>query len=71
MCCMQLAENTGRKNYPQNRHLGIIAQFCQAMSLQLRYMYQQSEKSLFNSNISFTCPRNMVNVCPVTAEISW
>jgi len=32
-------------------------------------MYQQSEKNLLSSNISFTCPRNMVNFRPLAAEI--
>ena len=34
-------------------------------------MYRQSEKKLFKSNISYTCPHNMVNVCPLTDEIGW
>jgi len=33
-------------------------------------MYQQSEKNLLNSNISSTCPLNMVNFSPLVAEIS-
>jgi len=32
-------------------------------------MYRQSEKNLLNSNISATCPHNMVNFDPLTAEI--
>jgi len=32
-------------------------------------MYRQSEKNLLNSNISSTCPHNMVNFGPLTAEI--
>ena len=32
-------------------------------------MYQQSEKNLLNSNISSTCPHNMVNFGPLTVEI--
>jgi len=31
--------------------------------------YRQSEKNLLSSNISSTCPHNMVNVGPVAAEI--
>ena len=31
---------------------------------------RQSEKNLLNSNISFRCPHNMVNICPLTADIS-
>ena len=32
-------------------------------------MYRQSEKNLLSSNISSTCPRNMVNFGPLAAEI--
>ena len=32
-------------------------------------MYRQSEKNLLSSNISFTCPHNMVNFGPLAAEI--
>ena len=32
-------------------------------------MYRQSEKNLLNSNISPTCPHNMVNFGPLAAEI--
>ena len=28
MCCMRIAENTGRKKVAKNRHLGTIAQIC-------------------------------------------
>jgi len=31
-CCMRLAANTGRKKVAKNRHLGIIAQLCRAIS---------------------------------------
>ena len=34
-------------------------------------MYRQSEKNLLSSNISSTCPHNMVNFGPLTAEIGW
>ena len=32
-------------------------------------MYRQSEKNLLNSNISSTCPHNVVNIGKITAEI--
>jgi len=32
-------------------------------------MYRQSEKNLLSSNISYTCPHNMVNFSPLAAEI--
>jgi len=34
-------------------------------------MYRQSEKIFLNTNISSTCPHNMVNVGSLTAEIGW
>jgi len=34
-------------------------------------MYRQSEKNLLSSNISSTCPHNMVNFGPLAAEIVW
>jgi len=66
---MWLAENIRRKNYAKNRHLRTIAPLCQAISLQLRHVSKIGKISL-NSNISSTCPHNMVNFCPLMAEIS-
>ena len=37
-CCRRLTENTGRKKGAKNRHLGTIAQLCQAISSQLRHI---------------------------------
>ena len=54
----------------KNRHLGTIAQLCRAISSQLRHV-SQSEKNLLSSNISSTCPHNMANFGPLTAEICW
>jgi len=70
MCCTPLAENTGRKNDAKNRHLGTIAQLCRAMSSQLRQI-STVVKNLLSSNISSTCPHNMVNFGPLAAEIDW
>ena len=67
-CCTRLAGNVGPKNSPQNHHLGTIAQFCRAISLQLRHV-STIEKKLLSSNISCTCPHNMVNFDPLAAEI--
>jgi len=68
MCCTQLAENTGRKNVAKNRHLGIIAQLCRAISLQLRHI-STIGKNLLSSDMSTTCRHNMVNFGPLAAEI--
>jgi len=65
MYCLWLAVNTGRKKSTKIRHLRMIAQFCRALSSQLRY--QQSEKFL-NSNMCSTCPHNMANYDPLTTN---
>ena len=67
MCCLRLAENTGRKNYAKNRHLHTTAQIGRAISSKLRH--RQSEKKLLNASISSTSPHNMVHVGPLTTEI--
>jgi len=64
---MRLAENTGRKRSPKNRHLGTIAQLCRAIRNQGRY--RQSQKNSLSSNISSTCTHNMVNFALLAAEI--
>jgi len=70
MCCARLAENTTSKKVAKNRHLGTIAQYCRAISSQLRYVSTIGKKTyLLSSNISSTCPRNMVNFGPLAAEI--
>ena len=69
MCCMRLAENTGRKKSPKIRHLDTIAQLCGAVSLQLRHI-STIGKNLLNRNTSSACPRNMTNFGSLTAEIS-
>jgi len=67
MCCMRLAENTGRKNDAKNRYLGTIAQLCRAISSQLRHA-STIGKSLLSSSISSTCCYNMVNFGSLAAE---
>ena len=68
MCCARLAGNVGPKNIAKNRRLGTIAQLCRAISSQLRHV-STIRKSLLNSNISPTCPDNIVNFGPLAAEI--
>jgi len=68
MCCTGLAGNTGRKNDAKNRHLRTIAQFCRAISSQLRHVSTIGKK-LLSSNISPTCPYNTVNFGQLAAEI--
>jgi len=64
MCCTRLAASTGCKKVAKNRHLGTIAQLCRAISSQLRHV-STIGKNLLSSNISSTCPHNMVNFGPL------
>jgi len=65
---MRLAANAGPKKVAKNRHLGTIAQLCWAISSQLKHVSTIGKKLLI-SNISPTCPHNMVNFGPLAAEI--
>jgi len=65
---MRLTENTGRKKVTKNHSLGTIAQLCRAISSQRRHV-SPIGKNLLSSNISSTCPRNMVNFGPLVAKI--
>ena len=71
VACARLAGNAGPKKSPKNRHLGTIAQLCQAISSQLRHVSTIGKKWL-NSNVSSpTRPHNMVNFSLLAAEICW
>jgi len=50
------------------RHLSTIPQLCRAISSPLRHVLT-IRKNLLSSNISSTCPHNMVNLGPLAAEI--
>jgi len=52
----------------KNRNLCTIAQLCRVISLQLRHI-STIGKSLLSSNISPTCPYNIVNFGLLAAEI--
>jgi len=56
------------KKVAKNRHLGTIAQLCQAISSQPRHL-STIGKNLLSSNISSRCPHNMVNFGLLSAEI--
>jgi len=43
-CCTRLTENTGRKKSPKIRHLGTIAQLCQAIPSQLKHLLTTGKK---------------------------
>jgi len=64
MCCTQISGNTVRKTC----HLGTNAQLCWSVTSRLRHV-STIQKNLLSSNTSSTCPHNMVNFGPLTAEI--
>jgi len=68
MCCTRLAANTRCKKVANDRQLGTIAQLCRDISSQLRHISTIGKK-LLSSNISSTCPYNMVNFGPLAADI--
>jgi len=69
MCCTRLAENTGHKKSPKICHLRTMAQFCRAVSSQLRHALTIGKKILLDNTVSSTCSHNMVNFGPLAAEI--
>jgi len=70
MCSTRLGEIQDAKRTQKIGHLRTIAQLCRAISSQLRHA-STIRKTLLNSNISSTCPHNMVNFGPLTAENGW
>ena len=52
------------------RYLGTIPQLCRAVSSQLRHV-STIGKNVLSSDMSSTCPHNMVNFGLLTAEICW
>jgi len=64
-CCTRLAENTGRKNSAKNSP----SAHHRTALLDYRPIFATIGKKLLNSDISPTCPHNMVNFGPLVAEI--
>jgi len=64
MHCTRLAANTGRKKSPSRHHRTTLSGHIFATKACM-----DNRKKLLSSNISSTCPDNMVNFGPLTAEI--
>ena len=67
MCCTRLAGNTGHKKSPFWHHRTTLSDYI----FGTKACVDNRKKNLLNSNISFTCPDNMVNFGLLTAEICW
>jgi len=68
MCCTRLAGNTGPQKSPKIRHLGTIAQVCEAISSQLRHISTIGKK-FAKQQYLLQLSRNMVNFGPLADEI--
>jgi len=67
MCCTRLAGNAGPKKLPKIaiwHHRTTLSGYIFATKARI-----DNRKNLLSSNISSTCPHNMVNFGPVAAEI--
>jgi len=67
-CCTRLAENTGRKSReksPSGHHRTLVSGYILATKARI----DNRKTKLLSSNMSFTCPHNMVNFGPLAAEI--
>ena len=69
MCCTQLTANTGckrsRQKLPSGHHRTTLSGYIFATKAWI----DNQKKNLLSSNISSTCPHNMVNFGPLAAEI--
>ena len=65
MCCTRRARNAGPKNSPAAHHCTTLSGYIFAT----KACIDNWKKNLFRSNISSTCPYNMVNFGPLAAEI--
>jgi len=63
-CCTRLAENTGCKNSPSGHHRTTLSGYIFTIKARI-----DNRKKMLSSNISSTCPHNMVNFGPVATEI--
>jgi len=70
MCCTRLAANTGRKKSrqksPSGHHRTTLSGYIFANKACID---SRKKPNLLSSNISFTCPHNMVNFGLLAAEI--
>ena len=66
-CFTRLAGNTGRKKSPSAHHRTTLSGYFLIFATKVRI--DNRKKNLLSSNISSTCPHNMVNFRPLAAEI--
>jgi len=67
MCCTRLAGNIGRKKSPSAHHRTTLSGYIFVTKARI----DNQKKILLSSNMSSTCPHNMVNFSLLTAETCW
>ena len=67
MCCTLLAGNAGPKKSPSGRHRTTLSGYIFTTKARI----DNRKKNLLNSNVSPTCPYNVVNFGLRVAEICW
>jgi len=66
-CCTPLAGNAGPKNSPSGHHRTTLSGYI----FGTKAFIDNRKKNFLRSNISSTCPDNMINFSPLAAEICW
>ena len=69
MCGTRLAANTGHKKSRQKSPSGHHCTTLSGYIFTIKARIDNRKKNLLSSNISSTCPHNMVNFSPLAAEI--
>ena len=69
MCCTQLSANAGPKNVAKKSPSGHHPTTLSGYIFATKACIDNRKKNLLSSNISSTCPHNMVNFDPLAAEI--
>ena len=69
MCCTRLAANAGPKKSRQKSPSGHHCTTLSGYNFATEACIDNRKKNLLSSNISSTCPHNMVNFGPLAAEI--
>jgi len=67
MCCAWLAGNAGPKKSPSAHHRTTLSGYI----FGTKACIDNWKETWLNSNISSTCPHNMANFGPITAQTGW
>jgi len=71
MCCTRLAENTGRKTRQKFAIRAPLHNFIRLYMFATKACVDNRKQNLLSSNISYTCPHNMMDFGALTPVICW